>query len=87
MKSKLPSLNVPSPKTFGLCCSFYFLYRANRRRGPKKAEEQYDEDDPEAYKDMEVPDKVGGIEHPSPVVLSHCHVMYMVHSCCMCQLV
>lgn len=31
--------------------------RATPRRRPKKTEEQYDEDDPEAYKDTEVPDK------------------------------
>lgn len=66
----------PVFKTFEMCCSVDFLYRAKPRRIPKKAEEQYDEDDPEAYKDAEVPDKVGGFGHPAtPVLLSFLTLM------------
>lgn len=55
--------------TFEVCCSFYFLCRAKLRRKPKGGEKQYDEDDPEAYKDMEIPDKVGVNGHGATRVL------------------
>lgn len=53
----------PVFKTFKISYSFSFLCRAKPNRKPKKAAEQYDEDDPEAYKTMEVPDKVGANKH------------------------
>ena len=52
------------------------LHRTKRFKLPQKTE-QYDEDDPEAYKAMPVPDKVSSLHYNACITLPHSTVAYL----------